>query len=272
MTLSDLIDDDENDGSDLLCVFDSQFDKELDAEKSSNASFSSHHFAVDGPVVQAQVWTTDTELVKANIAVINTQLSIMDLQTKREIQAMRKDVDKRKRAVEEQISYRNDNVHAVDAILLLHKSMVNDLHTSSRAMKKLMKSLQHEISTEISTLSMLSNQAQEMQRQKSILLESIRRQELEISSRMSELEDCTRKHKHMLHLSGNQRIYNSKVVGDFDNYSQDTLVPLFHRWRNRFSDHRVWSEGLTASYILPKASIFRDVLNDPNHRMTFFSK
>ena len=272
LTLGDLIDDDESVGSGLPCVPDSQLDKDMDTEMSSSASFSSQHYAFDGTVVQGPMCTAGTDLVKANIEVINKKLSIMEIQTKREIHAMRKDVDKRKRAIEERVLSRNDNTHAIDAILLLHKSRVNDIHSSSRELQKIMKSLQHKISTEISTLSMLSKQAQELQWQKRILLESIQRQELEIFSRMCELEICSRKHKDILHLSGQQRVYNSTVVGDFDHYSQESLIPLFQRWQNHFPDHRVWTEALAASYLLPETSIFRDVLNDPKHRMTFFSK
>jgi wobble nucleotide-excising tRNase len=223
--------------------------------------------AVEGPLS-----TTDTYLVKANIAIINEQISIIESQTRNEIQAMREDVEEKKRALEQQLILEQDRTNVVDAILLLYKDAVNDLHISSRALKKQMKSLEGEISNQISTLSLLSKEAMDLQAQQTVQWNAIHREEQEMVSHTIELEKCKQEHQRMLQLSGEQHKHNSIVIGGFDNYAQETQIPLFLKWEKPAPPRRVRDETLAASYILPKSSIFFDVLQDPEHRLTFFSK
>jgi hypothetical protein len=264
LRLSDIIDDDN------VCAPELRFERNLDAADSSNATSTSSHFSFDGTVVEGPLSATDTELVKANIEIITEQVSVLESQTRNEIQAMRENLEGTKVALESKLISEKYSTNAVNAILLLHKDAVNDLHISSRALKKQLKSLQDEISTEISTLSLLSQQAMALQAQKAAVLNAIQRQEIEMLSLTSELEKCQREHQRILQQSDEQHSQNSIVIGGFDDYIQETQIPLFRSWENPSPAHRVRNDFLAASFTLPKTSIFFDVLHDPEHRVTFF--
>ena len=165
----------------------------------------------------------------------------------------------------------------VDAMLLLHKLVVNHFHASSRGLTKQMAALQKSMLKEVSISGDLSRESIDLQNRIARTMANIRFLEADISFHQKELEECEREFRLLSMLSVEQHGGNSKVFHGFDGYTQEEQVPLFQKWQEvststaETSSSTRNARALIQSYELSKSSVFHDVLSDPACKLNFFT-
>lgn len=246
--------------------------RELSEVATRGASQQGQCLARPKNIIDSEFPGHDIEQLKANILFVEEQLLSVQARTTEDLDLMQREANIEKEEIAAKILAEQRSKSPIDAILLLHKTMVNDLHTSSRELKKQIKALQVGLSTEVSILTKLTKQAQEFRERTASVETLISRCEGEILFNVKELDQCKREvNEILIHSGGQHNGQNSRIFRQFEDLTQAVQVPLFQKWDDpcRPVTRQAFDSALTASYELPKTSIFHDVLNDPDHKLMF---
>ena len=95
--------------------------------------------------------------------------------------------------------------------------------------------------------------------------------ELEKSMHIRAITECQAEHRQLLHRSRKEFSFESSVViGDLADYGLPTLIPLFQTWEAPANLRREVSlDVLSNSYKLPKSSIFYNILEEKDYKLSF---
>ncbi len=190
--------------------------------------------------------------------------------TKDEILEMKDNLEKQKVELKAKVMAEKERKNALEAILFLHKIKAKDYHESGRILKKELKTLERDMSREISRCFEMTLKSQEWQMKTMNIIGKIQQLEHDNVRQRLEFENCQREFRMLDELSREKESNLFTQIGGFSDYTLDAKTPLYRRWREP-KQPKIDDKVLMDSYKLPRSSIFYNVLDDDEYKLTFKS-